>query len=222
MRANNTSGVEGVYWSSDTKRWKANILLNGRRLHLGCFKEKEDAIATRKKAEEKSFEEIQRARLQRTKLEKKKRNTNRIYSNGYYEQNRERLLAATKRWRENNPEKVRDCHKKNLKNQRQKEPIKIILREIKCRAKRNCLEFDLEPSDLQIPETCPVLGIPIGPFRGAFKPDNASVDRIDPSKGYVKGNVKIISLEANVLKRDCTDPQKFRAIADYIERNLVN
>ena len=49
-------------------------------------------------------------------------------------------------------------------------------------------------------------------------PTLASFDRINPAKGYTKGNVRIISLRANRLKFDCVDPEELRRVANYIER----
>ena len=64
--------------------------------------------------------------------------------------------------------------------------------------------FDIEVSDIVIPETCPVLGIPL--FKGVGKQtrNSPTLDRIDTTKGYVKGNVAVISLRANSLKQDAT------------------
>ena len=72
-----------------------------------------------------------------------------------------------------------------------------------------------------MPERCPVLGIPITPFEKGLAPGTPSFDRIDPRKGYVKGNVAIISNRANRLKCDCIDPGELRAVAAYIERSLT-
>jgi len=72
-------------------------------------------------------------------------------------------------------------------------------------SKRKDLPFDLDESDLIIPEFCPVLGIPIffedgnGP-----KSHSPSIDRLIPSKGYVKGNIHVISRKANRIKNDAT------------------
>lgn len=49
--ANNTSGVTGVSWHKKEQRWRARISTDGKQVHLGCFKEKSDAIAARKAAE---------------------------------------------------------------------------------------------------------------------------------------------------------------------------
>ncbi|MDM9643887.1 HNH endonuclease signature motif containing protein [Rhizobium sp. S163] len=46
----NTSGTCGVYWNKQTRRWRAYIGFDGRPKHLGSFKDIEDAIAARAKA----------------------------------------------------------------------------------------------------------------------------------------------------------------------------
>jgi hypothetical protein len=47
----NTSGHSGVAWDKRHRRWKARIGFNMRRVNLGSFENKADAIAARKKAE---------------------------------------------------------------------------------------------------------------------------------------------------------------------------
>lgn len=47
----NKSGVTGVFWYSRAKVWHAYISDNGKRVHLGSFSDKSDAIAARKAAE---------------------------------------------------------------------------------------------------------------------------------------------------------------------------
>ena len=71
-------------------------------------------------------------------------------------------------------------------------------------AKKRGLENTITPDDIDIPETCPVLGIKLRPGGSGFKDDLASVDRIDSSLGYVPGNIRVISWRANRLKSDNT------------------
>jgi hypothetical protein len=47
-------------------------------------------------------------------------------------------------------------------------------------------------------------------------PNSPTLDKIDPSKGYVKGNVNVISQRASRLKSDGTAAEH-RAIADYMD-----
>jgi len=42
------------------------------------------------------------------------------------------------------------------------------------------------------------------------------MDRIDSTKGYIKGNVKVISTRANTLKGDATIPE-LKVILKYME-----
>lgn len=47
----NKSGCMGVYFNSNTSKWIAEIVCNGKYYGLGSFLEKKDAIGARKKAE---------------------------------------------------------------------------------------------------------------------------------------------------------------------------
>lgn len=49
--AKNTSGINGVMYNSKDNKWIARIGFAGRRIHLGTFRNKEDAIKARKDAE---------------------------------------------------------------------------------------------------------------------------------------------------------------------------
>jgi len=92
------------------------------------------------------------------------------------------------------------------------------LRNSACRrgAKYNAWEFTITEDDLDWPTHCPVLPwIELNyPGRYRHDPAGASLDRIDREKGYVPGNVRIISLRANLLRKDITY-QELRALADF-------
>lgn len=80
-------------------------------------------------------------------------------------------------------------------------------------------DFSIELEDIVVPDKCPILGIPLEYHRGVKQDNSYSLDRIDSSKGYVKGNVWVISLRANRIKNDST-PQELRLIADKVEERL--
>jgi len=66
-----------------------------------------------------------------------------------------------------------------------------------------------------IPDTCPVLGIPLFIDEKSHSGNLPSVDRIDSSKPYQRGNIAIISRRANILKNDGT-AEEHRRIAEWI------
>jgi len=51
IRSDNTSGVAGVHWYKATSRWMTYIFVGGKRVFLGYFDDKLDAICARKSAE---------------------------------------------------------------------------------------------------------------------------------------------------------------------------
>lgn len=96
---------------------------------------------------------------------------------------------------------------------------KYLYQSAKARAKQRGEEFSISLDDIQVPKICPILGIPLQYNRGVKQDNSYSLDRIDSSKGYVKGNVWVISLRANRIKNDST-PQELRLIADKVEEKL--
>lgn len=72
------------------------------------------------------------------------------------------------------------------------------------RAKKKGWEYSLEPSDIIIPEYCPVLGLKLETQIGRAADNSPSLDRINSGKGYIKGNVQVISRRANILKNNAT------------------
>ncbi len=56
--SNNTSGIVGVYFCKDRNKWRAVIKKDGKKIHLGYFESKEEAIEARSKAEETYFKEF--------------------------------------------------------------------------------------------------------------------------------------------------------------------
>lgn len=91
-------------------------------------------------------------------------------------------------------------------------PERVLFRAARERAKKNGLDFLIEEEDIQIPDVCPVFGIPLRIHFGEGKNtkgasqynDSPTVDRIDSSKGYVKGNVWVISWRANWIKNNAS------------------
>lgn len=116
------------------------------------------------------------------------------------------LISSTGRRRRNNPQAMKEWWQKN--------PEKYLLSSAKARAKRQGLEFNITEEDIFIPEYCPILLIKLNQVHYSKYDKEASpcLDRINNEKGYVKGNVAVISFRANRLKSYMTE--------DILERML--
>lgn len=116
---------------------------------------------------------------------------------------------------------TRDEDYKNKKRQEARNWIERnhrswLLRQIKLRAKRLGIKFNLTIDDIIIPARCPVLGIVLKRGEGHSCDSSPTVDRVNAKCGYVKGNVAIISRKANSLKGHATAAQH-RRIAEWME-----
>ena len=89
---------------------------------------------------------------------------------------------------------------------RHDDPYYVKFHNMQARAKREGTFFDLKLEEMIWPEKCSVLGIPLvyELGRGKIMDDSPSIDRIDPSKPYVKENIRIISHKANTMKSNAT------------------
>lgn len=108
---------------------------------------------------------------------------------------------------------------KECKNEKSKRgyvnvPIeKRIYNRVKSRCTKRGIIFDLKLEDIVLPEVCPVFGVP---FQYGHSDWTYSIDRLDPSIGYIKSNTNIISNRANMIKNNAT-VEELRAVAKWME-----
>lgn len=119
----------------------------------------------------------------------------------------------------NMSEERKEKHRQRISKWRKGNQNKAIHLSAKSRAKRNGIKFDLEFSDIVIPEFCPVLGIKLKQRDGKLADNSPSLDRIIPELGYVKGNVLVVSNKANRIKNNATVDELCRLAEFYF--NLV-
>lgn len=90
-----------------------------------------------------------------------------------------------------------------------------MVRNARNRARKAGVPFNLTKDDIAIPSHCPILGIPLIRKIGRGGNDNSpSLDRIHPERGYVPGNVIVISNRANRIKTDATI-RELRDVASF-------
>lgn len=128
----------------------------------------------------------------------------------HYARTREAKIAYQIEYRRWHPEKLAAYR------DRVRGSPKQLLRGARQRAKRFGLPFDLSAQDVIVPTHCPVLGLRLECGRGTHHAASPTLDRIVPALGYVKGNVAVISLRANMIKSDAT-AQELERIAAWLQ-----
>lgn len=125
------------------------------------------------------------------------------------EKNREKI----RRWRRSHK---KQCAEKQAAYYR-KNPAIYLLNACRSRARLNGIPFNLVKEDICIPATCPVFGIPLEHGTRGFHENSPSIDRIIPDKGYVQGNIVVISFKANRMKQNATT-EELKQLAAFFSR----
>jgi hypothetical protein len=84
------------------------------------------------------------------------------------------------------------------------------------------VECTITSADIVIPTYCPALGIKLKAAVGvkSNRDLSPSLDRIDPSKGYVPGNVQVISYLANKIKQNAKGHMVLRVGEWMVANNM--
>jgi len=150
------------------------------------------------------------------------------YKKKWTQDNKEHCNAKAKAWAKNNPEKRKEIVKKYKDANKDKACQYIldnyewyIFNAARTRARVHQVEFNLEKTDIVIPEFCPYLEVPLTRIQGKGRQDfNPSLDRIDPTKGYTRDNIEIISDKANRMKNNAS-PTELLTFAKNINLKLL-
>lgn len=171
-----------------------------------------------------------------TKTERKE------YDRKWRRRNRDKIAACQKRYREKHRDRLlaerrrryaADPSRRNYNNAwNKKHSVRVAKRRLawnhknrgkllfcfaKARAKRIGVKFTITHIDVVIPKRCPVFGVKLTTVIKKGDPNSPSIDRIIPKRGYVPGNVAVISLRANLLKNNAS-PAELTALAKWVKK----
>lgn len=111
---------------------------------------------------------------------------------------------------------------KEKRESRIRNSIHYMWKRAKDRAIKNGWDFNIEESDIIIPETCPILEVPLDWGTQGRYEYSPSLDRIDTTKGYIKGNVWVISKKANSMKNSATFEELDKFCKNILRYSLTN
>jgi hypothetical protein len=119
----------------------------------------------------------------------------------------ENIRLQNQRYRKKNLDKCRKWSAESYHRSKEKpENIKkYLLKYAHNRAKKKNLEYTLTVEDIILPTHCPILGVKLNKNNIRY---GYSLDRKDPSKGYTKDNIWVISQLANAMKWDSTHGER--------------
>lgn len=144
------------------------------------------------------------------------------YSNIYRQTEKGKKIRSEYRKNRINNDSAFALRCKEQRNKSFKKHINVsIFNRTKRRASLKGIEFTITKEDIVIPNICPILEIPIyvGTKKDYF--NSPSIDRIDVTKGYIKSNIRIISMLANSMKNSANREQLL-TFAKNIEKYMNN
>lgn len=119
----------------------------------------------------------------------------------YREEHREKQKLYMKKLREQNEDEIKKRKREDYHNLK---TSTRLFRQSKARSKRKNIEFTLQESDIFVPEICPLINLPLVNGTKDYYEQTASIDRIDPNKGYTPDNIWVISKRANTMKSNAS------------------
>lgn len=125
-------------------------------------------------------------------------------------------------------ERKASWYQEKMLNMSREERLKLMVKRAKDRAALKNVPFDITYKDVKWEDTCPLLEIPLNwgetTNEGGRNIDTPSLDRINPELGYVKGNIRIISTLANMMKSSANKSQLetfYKNIWKYLENEDI-
>ncbi len=121
--------------------------------------------------------------------------------------------------------KCKDCEVNRARNRYSTNPIPQMLSNSRIRAKRKGILHTINTEYLELiwpkDNRCPVLGnlFEMGYKSGKSKNLSPSLDRIVPKKGYIPGNLVIVSDIVNRLKSDASLEDMEKILKFYTNKN---
>jgi hypothetical protein len=165
--------------------------------------------------QEKSKEEFNSDKSRKDGLSLKCKKCASEYNRQRYAKKAEKIKAQVKEYRTRYPEKIsankRRYYIENL-------PM-MMLKSAKIRSAKENIPCTITVDDIVIPDYCPVLNIALVPSSRRSRDESPSLDKIDPDKGYVPGNVQVISNKANTMKSNATS-KELLAFARWVMTNV--
>jgi hypothetical protein len=157
------------------------------------------------------------------------------YQKKWREENAEHVSAMRKKWADEHQAEILEYRKayrktpkgaairksssaKRYAEMSESERKRRIFSSARGNASSKNREFSITMSDVVWNVYCPVLGIKLNygkPTKGKLSWDSPSLDRADPGKGYIPGNVVVMSWRANHIKMDST-LQELRSLISYL------
>lgn len=158
---------------------------------------------------------VNKARYERKKAEIRQKQKE------YNDLNREQLREQSRLHRAANRERLNREAKERYHREKLSRAKERLISGAKGRAKDRGIEFIITVDSLIWPDVCPVFGTPLS-YNGqtASRESRASLDRLDPSKGYTVDNTRVISARANRIKSDATLTE-LEAIVKYVKNANV-
>jgi hypothetical protein len=136
------------------------------------------------------------------------KNCTKEYNSRWYSDNKDRVKE-----KKSTPEALKQ-HAEYERSRRQSNPEMYLLHWAKSRAKKENLPFNLSLEDIRLPEYCPVLGIKLSK-QANTRDYSYSLDKLVPEKGYVRGNISVMSFRANRIKYNASI-EEMQAIVKFV------